>query len=74
MDGGRWAVGAFFPVIPAQAGIQGLFLSPPLDQRAMDSRLRGNDEGKGSAGGAKRTPRQRFMEVKLAGIAALHSP
>ena len=31
------------PVIPAKAGIHGRFLSPALEQRAMDSRLRGND-------------------------------
>jgi hypothetical protein len=31
-------------VIPAKAATQGLFLSPALEQRAMDSRLRGNDE------------------------------
>jgi hypothetical protein len=34
----------FPPVIPAKAGIQGRFLSPAPEQRAMDSRLRGNDD------------------------------
>ena len=34
----------FPPVIPAKAGIQGRFLSPALERRAMDSRLRGNDD------------------------------
>ena len=32
------------PVIPAKAGIQGLFLSAALERRALDSRLRGNDD------------------------------
>jgi hypothetical protein len=72
-------------VIPAKAGIQGLFLSPALEQRAMDSRLRGNDGGKvatkkgGGAGDTRHCERSEAIqpcpnETLRVGFATLNPP
>ncbi|GEN99943.1 hypothetical protein NSE01_17760 [Novosphingobium sediminis] len=51
-DGGEWTFQLFVFVIPAKAGIQFQrfslnLLIVPERQAALDSRLRGNDEGQG---------------------------